>query len=313
VGGEKVVEVENVAGTVWAAPLVRLFAPKVADSLEIYRFHEPPELKGSGVVDVTPRGRTALDVSFNSPQAADYVFLGENVTFLQPSGKVAIRGQRVTVGDLRLNAFDGPVAGRFDYDDGKLSGETSWTRLSIPALASTYGFQARGGGDVTGRLDFSLTAGRVETMTGEGLFALEKTELFSVPMFGPLSQVISGVLNDRRAGFERAKSAFCNFRIVDGVLHTHDFQTSTTSLTFVGEGQVDLSDRTLDMTMRMNARGLLGLLTLPLRPFYGMFQFRGTGPLKNPHWENVMFTSPPAEQKELLQAAPRARVVAPKN
>ena len=119
-------------------------------------------------------------------------------------------------------------------------------------------------------------------MTGEGLFALEKTELLSVPMFGPLSPLVSGVLNDRRAGFERAKSAFCNFRIKDGILSTQDFRTTTTSLVFVGDGSVDLKEQTLDMTMRMNARGLLGLITLPLRPFYGMFQFRGTGPLKDP-------------------------------
>lgn len=313
VGRDKIVEVEDVSGMIWAAPLVRLFAPKVADSLEAYRFHHPPQLKGSGVVDVTPRGRTALDVSFSSPHSADYRFLGENVTLSQPSGKVSIRGPRVTVSELALNAFDGPVRAQFDYLDGKLSGETSWTGLSIPALTSTYGFQAKGGGEITGRLAFSLSGGRVETMIGDGLFALEKTELFSVPMFGPLSQVISGVLNDRRAGFERAKSAFCTFEIKDGVLRTRDFQTSTTSLSFVGEGEVDLSARTLDMTMRMNARGLLGLLTLPLRPFYGMFQFRGTGPLREPDWENVMFTAPSEEQKELLRAIPKARAVTPGN
>jgi hypothetical protein len=125
--------------------------------------------------------------------------------------------------------------------------------------------------------------------------------------------VISVVLNDRRAGSERAKSAFCTFGINQGILRIRDFQTSTTSLTFVGEGNVDLSERTLDMTMRMNARGLLGLLTLPLRPFYGMFQFRGTGPLKEPKWENVMFTTPSEEQKAALQAAPKARAVTPGN
>ena len=64
----KIVEVENVEGIIWAAPLVRLFAPKVADSLEVYRFHQPPSLRGSGVVDVTPQGRTVLDVSFESPE-----------------------------------------------------------------------------------------------------------------------------------------------------------------------------------------------------------------------------------------------------
>jgi hypothetical protein len=313
VNDEKVVEVEDVTGGIWAAPLVRLFAPKVADSLEIYRFHQPPEMKGSGVVDVTPRGRTALDVSFSSPDNADYVLLGRNVTLSQPSGKVLIRGSQVSIENLKLNAFDGPVSARFDYDEGKFSGETSWTKLSLPALASTYGFHSKGGGDVTGRLDFSLTDGQVQSMSGEGLFALEKTELFSVPMFGPLSQLISGLLNDRRAGFERAKSAFCMFDIDEGILRIRDFQTSTTSLTFVGDGHVDLSERTFDMTMRMNARGLLGLLTLPLRPFYGMFQFRGTGPLKEPKWENVMFTTPSEEQREALQAPPKARAVTPEN
>jgi hypothetical protein len=310
----KTVWVEEVAGDIWAAPLVRLFAPKVADSLEAYRFHSPPALRGSGVVDVTPQGRTRLDVTFRSAKSADYVFLGENLTLDKPEGKVAIRGPDVTVSDLKLETFSGPVAADFKFEKGgKLSGELSWTRLSIPELGSTYGFQMKGGGEITGRIEFSILNGKIPTMEGEGLFALEKTELFAVPMFGPLSSLVSGVLNDRRAGFERAKSAFCTFQIRKGILSTRDFHTTTTSLTFVGDGKVDLDARTIDMTMRMNARGLLGLITLPLRPFYGMFQFRGTGPIKDPEWENVMFTAPPDDQDQLLRAIPRATVVNPPN
>jgi hypothetical protein len=314
VGASKLVEVEDVSGDIWAAPLVRLFAPKVANSLEVYRFHRPPGLSGSGVVDVTPQGRTRLDVAFRSADPAAYEFLGANVTFGAPSGKVLIRGPKVQVQDLSLQAFDGPVQAGFTHQDGgRLDGEISWTKLSIPELGSAYGFQIKGGGQFTGRIEFSMTGGKVETMTGEGLFALEKTELFSVPVFGPLSPLISGVLGDRRAGFERAKSAFCNFRIRDGIMRTGDFQTATRSITFVGDGEVDLSRRTMDMTLRMNARGLLGIITLPLRPFYGMFQFRGTGPLKSPEWENVMFTAPSEEQKRLLQDAPKATVVGEEN
>ncbi len=306
----KTVDVEDVTGVIWAAPLVRLFAPIVADSLEIYRFHQPPELKGAGVVDVTPQGRTSLDVSFVSNGPADYRFLGKNITLSQPVGKVAIRGDRVTVEPLRLEAFGGPLAGRIDYlGKGRLEGELSWTKLSIPALGSTYDLQMKGGGQVTGRLAFSLLEGQVETMTGEGLLALENTELFEVPIFGPLSTLVSGVLGDRRIGFEPAKSAFCNFKIKDGILNTRDFSTGTNSLVFVGDGMVNLKERTMDMTIRMNARGLLGLITLPLRPFYGMFQFRGTGPLKATRWENVMFTTPPDGQGELLATPPKAKTV----
>jgi hypothetical protein len=306
----KVVEVEAVTGGMWAAPMVRFFAPKVADSLEQYRFHHPPELKASGVVDVTPQGRTNLDVAFESDKPADYQFLGENITLQHPRGAVAIRGERVTISDLEFDVFGGPVTSRFDYrGKGRLEGELSWTDLSLHELASTYGFQMKEGGRATGRISFDLTDHQVETMNGEGLLAMEGAELFSVPIFGPLTRLVSGVLNDRRAGSERANDAFCNFTIQKGILNTHDFQTSTTSLNFTGDGDINLTDRTLNMTMRLNARGLLGLITLPLRPFYGLFQFRGTGPLKDAVWESEMFTAPPDEQKQLLLTPPKATII----
>ncbi|MES2440157.1 MAG: AsmA-like C-terminal region-containing protein [Verrucomicrobiota bacterium] len=307
----KLVEVEDVRGLIWAAPVVRLFAAKVADSLEQYRFHQPPDMRASGVVDVTPQGRTALDISFSSDHPADYQFLGTNLTLGRPRGQVTLRGDRVTVSNLKVDAFDGPVAGNIEYlGGGRLAGDLNWTKLSIPDLASTYGFQMKGGGSATGRIDFSLTDGKVETMDGEGLLALEKAELFSVPMFGPLSPVIGNVLNDDKAAFQSARNAFCTFRIRNGILSSNDFQTSTNSLNFAGEGSVDMNNRTLDMTMRMNARGfLLGLITIPLRPFSGLFQFHGTGPLKETKWESMKFTPPPETQREILLDPPKAKVI----
>ncbi|MES2475413.1 MAG: AsmA-like C-terminal region-containing protein [Verrucomicrobiota bacterium] len=307
---EKVVEVEGVRGDVWAAPLVRLFAAPVADMLEQYRFHRPPSLTGAGIVDVTPQGRTNLKVAFSSTSAADYIFLGQNLTLDQPSAKVAILGERVSVTDLKLDAFGGPVAGNFVYrGKGLLTGELNWTHLAIPALTSTYGFSMKGGGNTTGRIEFSLTDGKVETMDGSGLLALENAELFSVPMFGPLTPLIGDVLNDNSAGTQMAKNAFCTFAIRDGVLSSNDFQTSTRSLNFAGDGSVDMAAQTVDMTVRMNARGLLGLLTLPLRPFSGLFQFHGTGPLKDTRWESMKFTPAPEAQNEMLLAPPRARII----
>lgn len=306
----KTVEVEDVRGLFWAAPMVRLFAPNVADTLEQYRFHHPPELKGAGVVDTTPQGRTVLNVAFSSDHPADYQFLGENLTLGQPRAQVTIHGERVTISNLKLEAFDGPVDAHIEYlGGGKLAGEVSWTKLSIPALSSAYGFQMKCGGNVTGRLEFSLADGKVETMNGEGLLAVEKAELFAVPMFGPLTPLIGGVLNNDKVGFQHAKNAFCTFKIQNGILTSNDFQTSTTSLNFAGNGSVDMKAQTMDMTMRMNARGLLGIITLPLRPFTGLFQFQGTGPLKDTKWESMKFTSPPETQNEILLAPPKAKII----
>jgi hypothetical protein len=135
---------------------------------------------------------------------------------------------------------------------------------------------------------------------------LEEGELFSVPIFGPLSPLLSAVL-DRKTGFQQAKEAFCSFTVKEGVLSTRDFYTDTSSLVFTGDGTADLNRKTLDMTIRMNARGLLGVITLPLKPFYGLFQFRGTGPLKEPKWDNVMFTSPPEDVEGKLMEPPKAK------
>ena len=308
----KLVFVENVTGDFWAAPTVRLFSPKVADSLENYRFHRPPTLGGSGVVDVTPQGRTDLKVSFSTPDAADYTFLGTNLTLAAPSAKVRIVGNEVRVSDLQTDVLGGEVKADFKNTGANvLSGEMTVSGLSMAPLSKAYNFEMKGGGKLTGRIEFTIPNGSVTEMNGEGLLALEKAELFSVPMFGPLSKVMAKVLDDDRAGFERAKSAFCTFVIRKGILRTRDFQTATNSITFAGEGSVDLSERTIDFTIRLNARGLLGLITLPLRSFTGLFQFRGTGPIKDSVWENVRFTQPTEEQNEILLRPPPKALVVP--
>lgn len=311
-GASMTVGVEAVTGKFWAAPMVRFFAPGIADDIEQYRFHTPPTLSGSGVVDVTPKGRTNLVVNFTSPGKADYEFLGENITLSEPKATVSVKGEKVRISDLSLEAFGGPVAGTVVHSGkSELTGDLHWSKLSVAGLSSTYGFDMEGSGEVTGRIDFSITGGDVGSMSGEGLVALENAELFSVPVFGPLSPVMSKVLNDKRAGFERAKSAFFTFNIRKGLLRTRDFQTATSSITFAGDGAIDLSEKSIDFTIRLNARGLLGLITLPLRPFYGLFQFRGTGPLKDTIWENVHFTSPPEGQNEILMAPPPRALIVP--
>jgi hypothetical protein len=308
----KTVIVENVTGTAWAAPVVRTFAPPIADTLEIYGFHQPPRLTASGVVDVTPQGRTALDVTFRTPEPADYVFLGKPITLQHPSGKVAIRGDTVVIDDLKAGAFEGPIEARIRVGERqRITFEANWSDLSMQALNDTYRLNMKGGGQLTGRLELAFTQDKVETMSGTGLAALEDSVLFSAPIAGPLSSVIATVLDNQRVGFEQAKDAFLTFTIKDGILHTRDFHTSTKSLVFAADGWVDLSKLVLDANVRVNARGLLGLVTLPLRPFSGLFQFRGTGPLSSPEWNNAPFSPPPPEQQEVLAIPPRAEEVTP--
>lgn len=306
----KLISIENVSGVMWAAPMVRMFAPKIAENLETYRFHRPHTISGSGQVDVTPQGRTDLTVNFSTKNKADYKFLGKDITLTKPSATVAVKGKEVAISNLASEVVGGKIQAKFKHQEGsKLSGELSWTALDVLELSNAYDLNMKTGGNITGRIEFGITGGDISTMNGTGLIAMEDGELFSVPIFGPLSTVASKVVNDKRLGHERAKSAFCNFTIQKGIAQIRDFETTTTSMKFTGDGSIDIAAKTIDFTIRLNARGLLGLVTMPLRPFYGLFQFRGTGPLKDPEWENVHFTSPPEKEKEALLKPPKARPI----
>jgi len=306
---ERLIEVKDVRGDFWVPPVLSLFDADLAKNIEVYQFHRPPRLQSSGVVDVTRAGRTRLDVRFETPSPAVTEVLGEKITFGRAKGNVLLRGERVEVNGLDLMAFNGPVNASFNYSNNKFTSEITWTHLDLHALAGAYGVTMQGGGTTTGRIEFSQTDGKTATLNGKGHAGFEDAHLFAVPILGPLSPLIAAVVDDRRTGYERAKDAFLTFDIKNGVVRSNDFRTTTTNLTFTGDGEIDLVSDNVDMTMRVNARGLLGLITLPLRPFYGLFQFRGTGPMREPQWENVMFTNPPEDQKENLLNPPKARVV----
>lgn len=301
---------EGIEGSFWPAPVLRMFLPSVADHLEEYGFHRTPELSGSGTIGLF-RGmpKTDFRIKGSTPGLVSYRFAGTDLLLNGLETGVRVKPDRTEVRDLSFDLFDGQMRGQFDIipsERGKqVKGDLDWTRLSLAALSTACGFDKQAKGYVTGRMDFDHQGRDAAGLSGGGHIALEEGELFSVPIFGPLSPLLSVVL-DRKAGFQQATEAFCSFTVKEGVLHTRDFYTDTSSLVFTGDGTADLNRKALDMTIRMNARGLLGVITLPLKPFYGLFQFRGTGPLKEPKWDNVMFTSPHEDEEGKLMDPPKA-------
>ncbi len=303
-GDNNTLSFDGLEGNFWPAPVCRLFLNKTADHLEQYKFHRPPSISGKGLIDLKEKKQTRLELAFNSKHQAEYDFLDAPVSITQPSGTVIITDTGTTLRDLEMNAFMGSIRANMDFPRGKaMSANLALSNISMDSINSTYGLNMECGGELTGKVDFAMLPGNVSTMSGKGSLNLQKTELFSVPLFGPLSKVMQVVFNDKRAGAERAKEANCTFVINEGIVASDDFKTTTTSLVFAGDGWVDLDKKTMDITMRTNTRGFFGFLTIPLKPFYGLFQFRGTGPLKDPTWEKVAFTKPNDKVQEMLLKA----------
>lgn len=309
---------DNVRGTAWPAPVLRTCYVPIADHLEQYRFHTPPKIQASGTIGFGQAApSTDLTVRFESEADATYKFLNADLVFGRPRATVRVRQQSTEIKDLSFGFCGGSVNANLGFprvEPATFTSEVTWKSVSLNEVISTWGLLKKDRpplpGIVTGRCELAGTIGTPTTYSGRGLLALADGELFSVPMFGPLSPLISAILGDKKAGFQAARDAFLTFNVEKGVMRTNDFKTSTTSLVFTGDGSVNLADAQLDFIMRMNARGLLGIITLPLRPFYGLFQFRGTGPISEPKWDNVRFTHPPdGDANPIFKDPPRAKVV----
>jgi len=308
---------KNIRGQAWPAPVVRMVYVPLAEKLESYEFHAPPKIQADGVIGFKEASAaTDFSTRFETEANAHYQFTGANLLLSKPRGLVRVHDGGVDISALSFGVFGGLVDGGVRFPEGEpafFKSEFSWKNISLNEVTQAWGGVKTDRpalqGVLTGRSELGGIVAEPASFSGRGLLALEDGELFSVPVFGPLSPLIGNVLGDK-AGFQRAKDAFLTFEIHNGLVRTNDFKTSTGSLVLTGDGTLSLADRQLDFIMRMNARGLLGLITLPLRPFYGLFQFRGTGPLANPTWSNVRFTRPAdGDANPVFRAPPRARVV----
>lgn len=311
-----IVKLSGIRGTAWPAPIVRLFVPGTADHVEQYRFHRPPILRAGGQFDLrSGSNRTDFRIAVSNPGSMSYDFLGEPLTLRRLRANVKITDERVHVDNLAFRTFNGPCSGhlvvRISHPvHTRFSGGMQWRRLHLKEIGDLYGFDDADRGLLTGRMDFSGQDDNIRMFGGKGSISLEKGNLFSVPMLGPLSRLVGVVLKKRNPTEEKAKDASCTFNVRKGVLYSNDFLATTRSLKFTGEGSIDLGKKSIDMTMRMNARGLLGVFALPLRPFMGLFQFHGKGYVMDPKWRTTVFTRPARGKDDpIFRKPPKARVI----
>lgn len=310
--------IKNLRGKAWPTPIVRIFAPKTAEHIEQnYRFHKLPRVGLNGTFAGTKedRDKSAFRVEIRTEGQTDYPFLGSDLPLQDLAADLTIRGTGITVQNLSARTLKGSIGGSVfcDVTPGqktKYRGAIKWDNLSFRELSRVYEFKEEEKGTLTGSIDFRGTAGGVRGFNAEGLLEINRGNLVSLPILGPLSPIIAGLLGDKRMGYERAKDASAHFNVTNGVLTTKDFIAISTSVTLTGEGWIDLLTEKLDMTIRVNARGLLGFITLPLQPLKGIFQFRGTGTYDKPTWRNSPFTRPAKGRNDPIYQKPgKAQIV----
>ena len=314
---KNIVRLKGLSGTAWPAPIVRLFAPNVANHVETYRFHRPPRLTASGNLDLRLAGQqNDFHINLSSPGSMNYDFIGKPLTLRRLKAHIRILPNRVDVSRLSYITFQGACSGNIRVDISRASrtrysGGMQFRRLHLKDIGDLYDFDNAKRGLLTGRIDFDGEDDNMRKFNAKGSLGLEKGNLFSVPMLGPISKLVGIALGKRNPTEEKAKDASCTYVIRNGIVYSNDFIATTRSLKFTGEGSLDLHKKEINLLMRMNARGLFSVISLPLRPFMGLFQFKGTGDMSDPNWRTQVFVRPKNKNDPIFQKPRRRAYVVP--
>lgn len=315
----RITTVSNLRGKLWPTPIIRIFAPETAKAIENdFHFYQPPHLvlNGSFAGRAEDISKTIFSVSINTDGQTDYPFLGKNLPLQKLKSDVIVRGNIITAKNISASSLKGTFEGIVEANvtsnqDTKYKGSIKWDNLNFPLISKLYEFDEEEKGLLRGSIDFTGSGTEIRRFNANGLLGITKGHLVSLPILGPLSPVIAGILGKERLGYESAKEASVNFAIRKGIAQTRDFVATSKNLTLTGEGWVDLHTDQMDFIVRMNARGLLGLVALPLSPVKGILQFRGTGDYGEPDWQPAPFTLPAKGDNDPLFRKPGKALIVP--
>jgi hypothetical protein len=249
-----------------------------------YRFgRRPPEVFLDGLVH-TRRGKTTqLAIDVRAPGGLDYTFLKKNLHFPQASGKLAFTHAQLRISDLNAGLFHGKLRGEVEVSLQKnkpgyralLEAED----IDFPSLTKLYFDYDTSKGKLNGDYRFSGHGGDARTMQGSGQLSVTDGNVFAIPFLGPFSGILNSIVPGM--GSDEARKASARFAIRDGIIATDDFVIEGTGFSMFGNGRLHFLDDRIDFDMRLNARGLPGVLLFPMSK---LFEYTSDGKLSKPVW-----------------------------
>ena len=103
-------------------------------------------------------------------------------------------------------------------EPGVYSGEIIASNINFGNLVNLFKLPTQTQGILSSNMQFKVPLEEPTKWSGSGSVALIKGNIFSIPILGPLSPMISGVLDKPEAGYSVAQSAAVNFLTNQGNL-----------------------------------------------------------------------------------------------
>jgi len=280
------VRLKDVKSTLRPTDAILWVEPKLFKEVAPYKFRQPPTVVANGVIHFgAPNDH--LELTVDAPTGMDYVFLGKTLPIDRISGRLLFTDNRLQLNEIAGKLFNGDVRGTADISlakgDPRYKANLALENVDFPRVADLYFKHETPRGRLSGIYDWTGLGSEARSMRGNGNVKVTDGDIFAIPVFGPLSGMLSAIIPG--AGYSLAHKANASFTVEDGVIHTDDFKVSGKLFGMIGHGDVRFLDDKLDFDIRIDAAGPGILLT----PVYKLFEYKGEGSISKPTWRPKNF------------------------
>ncbi len=284
------VRVSNIKSSLHPAEAIFWIDPKLWKTVVPYKFRRPPAVTANGLYQFGGGKNTRLEINVEGANGMEYVFLGKTLPFDRISARLVLTAEKLQLLDVRGDIFSGTLRGDAEIslarNNPRYRATLAVNNLDFPRLTGlyfSYYHYRTVRGQLSGTYDFEGVGLDPRRMRGTGKVAVTNGDVFAIPVFGPVSEILNHIVPG--AGYSVAREASARFTIRDGIVHTDDFDVSGQLFSVVGHGDVYFLDDKIDLDAHISARGPGVVLT----PMYRLFEYKAEGRLKKPDWHPKRF------------------------
>jgi len=281
--GRQEVRLSKIRSTLVPREVLMWIDPKIAQTISPYRFRKNPSVSVEGTVHMRDPAKNDLAISISAPGGLDYDLLGETLRFGSTTARVDVSGNSVLAKVGRAELMDGNAAvdATVSIDPANPIFSTSVTldRVNFSRLTKLYFDYDDSKGVLTGRYDFTARMGAEELMEGSGSLRIEDGNVFAIPLLGPFSTILGIILPG--VAYNTARLATADFTVANEKITTRNLDIIGRGFSMIGAGDIYFLTGRLDMSMRINAQGIPGLVFFPVSK---LFEYESRGTVADPKW-----------------------------
>ena len=276
----RLVELHNLVTQLNVQDVAPVMGPKFVEYTKPYRFAKAPILKANGKVDLQNLKvdlDTDLLVQVESKSPMEWTLFGIPFTYGNPSGTLIFKNRRMTVNMKQCAFYDGGLNGIIDMDlresPAAYNLNLNLTKVNFKKFLTRAFNYDKSTGSMTAQGHFTGLIGQMDTMTGSGEVKVDDGDITQIPFLGALTPLIPG--------FSVADAAHAHYTVAKGAVHSDDLTISSEIFSLIGKGGYNFMNDQMNLDMRVNANALFGI---PLYPLSKIFEYHGSGKMKDTKW-----------------------------